>query len=194
MQTVNKTPAIRFKDFNDAWEQRKFIDLYERSCQKNDLSFGADKIISVANMYFKKPNDQVSEEYLRTYNIMRLGYIAFEGNKSRNFRYGRFVENTIGDGIVSHVFEVLRPKREGDLWFWKYLINNESIMNPLLRRSTKSATMMNNLCVSDFLNEQIFTPLLVEQKRIGSILHSLDYIITLHQRVQFFRSNRKENA
>lgn len=35
---------------------------------------------------------------------MRLGDIAFEGNKSKHFAHGRFVENTIGDGIVSHVF------------------------------------------------------------------------------------------
>lgn len=52
---------------------------------------------------------------------MHLGDIAFEGNKSKNFAHGRFVENTIGDGIVSHVFDVFRPIADYDLLFWKYV-------------------------------------------------------------------------
>ena len=83
------------------WEQRKFGDLYCKVSEKNDLSFGSDKIISVANMYFKKDVKDSSEEYMRTYNVMRLGDIAFEGNKSKNYAHGRFVENTIGDLMFS---------------------------------------------------------------------------------------------
>ena len=99
-------PAIRFEGFTDAWEQRKFGDMYEKISEKNDMSFGTESIISVANMYFK-PDAKVSDDdYLKTYNVMRLGDIAFEGNKSKNFAHGRFVENTIGNGIVSHVFDV----------------------------------------------------------------------------------------
>ncbi|WP_137662379.1 restriction endonuclease subunit S, partial [Veillonella tobetsuensis] len=102
-------PEVRFKGFTDAWEQRKFSDLYEKISEKNDLSYSLDKIISVANMYYKSDAKVSNEEYLRTYNIFRYGEIAFEGNKSKEFTYGRFVENTIGDGIISHVFEVFRP-------------------------------------------------------------------------------------
>ena len=74
------------------WEQRKFGDQYQKITEKNDLSFGADKIISVANMYFKSDVKQSDDDYMRTYNIMRLGDIAFEGNKSKHFAHGRFVE------------------------------------------------------------------------------------------------------
>ena len=93
-----------------SWEQRKFDELYEKVSEKNDLTYGTDKIISVANMYFKSDSFITDIEYLRTYNVFHLGDIAFEGNKSKNFAHGRFVENTIGDGIVSHVFDVFRPK------------------------------------------------------------------------------------
>ena len=105
-----------------------------------------DKIISVANMYFK-PDARISdEEYLRTYNVFRLGDIAFEGNKSKNFAFGRFVENTIGDGIVSHVFVVFRPlHHDHNLGYWKYAINNENVMGRILARCTKKTTMMTNL-------------------------------------------------
>lgn len=79
-------------------------------------------------MYFNKNVNISDDSYLRTYNIMRLGDIAFEGNRSKYFAHGRFVENTIGDGLVSHVFKVFRPLKVSDLLFWKYAINNEIIM------------------------------------------------------------------
>ena len=175
-------PKIRFKGFDDDWEQRKFSELYSKVSEKNDLSFGADKIISVANMYFKEEVKESSDEYMRTYNVMRLGDIAFEGNKSKNYSHGRFVENTIGDGIVSHVFDVFRPTTSYDLLFWKYLINNEGIMGRIMARCTNASTMMTNLVASDFLKEKILVPSLKEQKKIGAYFDSLDHLITLHQR------------
>ena len=146
------------------------------------MTFGPDKIISVANMYFKADTTKSDDAYLRTYNVMRLGDIAFEGNKSKNFAHGRFVENTIGDGIVSHVFDVFRPISEYDLLFWKYLINNENIMGRVMTRCTKASTMMTNLVAKDFLNESISIPSLEEQRKIGAFLDCLDQTITLHQR------------
>ena len=175
-------PELRFPGFTDAWEQRKFSDLYKKISEKNDLSYSLDKIISVANMYYKSDAKVSNEEYLKTYNIFRYGEIAFEGNKSKDFTYGRFVENTIGDGIISHVFEVFRPITKYDIYFWKYYINYEPIMGKVLSRCTKKTTMMTNLVAKDFLKETVFVPSLAEQKRIGILLNTLDKSITLHQR------------
>lgn len=175
-------PELRFPGFTDAWEQRKFGEIYERAGQKNDLTYGIDKIISVANMYFKKDVTVGSEEYLKTYNIFKLGDIAFEGHTSKEYRYGRFVENTIGDGIVSHIFDVFTPKINLDINFWKDLIKYEPIMGPILRRCTKASRMMSNLTAKEFLEEQTLCPTLEEQKLIGEFIVSLDKNITLHQR------------
>ena len=175
-------PQIRFSGFTDTWEQRKFRKQYQKITEKNDLSFGADKIISVANMYFKSDVKQSDDDYMRSYNIMRLGDIAFEGNKSKHFAHGRFVENTIGDGIVSHVFDVFRPIADYDLLFWKYLINNEGVMGRIMTRCTKASTMMTNLVADDFLAESILVPSIQEQQKIGAFLDKLDSLITLHQR------------
>ena len=177
-----KNPEIRFEGFTDDWEQRKFSDLYVKVSEKNDLSFGADKIISVANMYFKQDIKESGGDYMKTYNVMRLGDIAFEGNKSKNYAHGRFVENTIGDGIVSHVFDVFRPIVDYDLSYWKYFINNEGIMGRIMARCTKSSTMMTNLVANDFLKEFVLVPALAEQKEIGEYFRNLDNLITLHQR------------
>lgn len=179
-QEGETVPKIRFKGFEGEWKKVKFSELYERSSIKNDLSFGEDKIISVANMFFIKNSRQVDDDYLRSYNIMRLGDIAFEGHSSKEFAYGRFVENTIGDGIVSHVFVVMKPiSKKYDLYFWKYYINNENIMGRILSRCTKSSTMMNDIVVDDFLKESILVPSYGEQIEIGKILTSLDRQISL---------------
>ena len=175
-------PELRFPGFTDAWEQRKFSDLYKKISEKNDLSYSLDKIISVANMYYKSDAKVSNEEYLKTYNIFRYGEIAFEGNKSKDFTYGRFVENTIGDGIISHVFEVFRPIVKYNIYFWKYYINYEPIMGKVLSRCTKKTTMMTNLVAKDFLKETVLVPTLAEQKQIGTLLNTLDKFITLHQR------------
>lgn len=147
------------------------------------MSFGRDKIISVANMYFNSVVYVTEDSYLATYNVMRLGDIAFEGNRSKRFAHGRFVENTIGDGIVSHVFKVFRPVGNNfDLSYWKHAINNEKLMKDVLTRSTKASTMMHELVSSDFLEESTLVPSLDEQRAIGTAIDSMDSLITLHQR------------
>lgn len=176
-------PEIRFAGFTDPWEQRKFGELYRPVSEKNDMSFGRDKIISVANMYFNSVVYVTEDSYLATYNVMRLGDIAFEGNRSKRFAHGRFVENTIGDGIVSHVFKVFRPVGNNfDLAYWKHAINNEKLMKDVLTRSTKASTMMHELVSSDFLEESTLVPSLDEQRAIGTAIDSMDSLITLHQR------------
>ena len=148
------------------------------------MSFGRDRIISVANMYFNSVVYVTEDSYLATYNVMRLGDIAFEGNRSKHFAHGRFVENTIGDGIVSHVFKVFRPVGNNfDLSYWKHAINNEKLMKDILTRSTKASTMMHELVSSDFLEESTLVPSLDEQRAIGTAIDSIDNLITLHQRM-----------
>ena len=179
-QEGETVPKVRFKGFEGEWEEKSFSALYKKSIIKNDLTFGTDKIISVANMYYLT-NVNVSDlEYLKTYNIMKLGDIAFEGNKSKRFLHGRFVENTIGDGIVSHVFVVFHPiSAEHDINYWKYAINNENIMRNVLIRCTKSSTMMTDLVVNDFLKETILVPSYAEQQKIGAYFRNLDQQISL---------------
>ena len=193
-QEGESVPKIRFAGFTDPWEQRKLGELYARASEKNDGSFGVDSVISVANMRYNPAVNITDESYLRTYNIMRLGDIAFEGNRSGNFAHGRFVENDIGDGVVSHVFEVLRPKERRDLSFWKYYIHDEGVMGDILMRSTKATTMMHNVVVNDFLQESLpVPPSIEEESAIGRFFSRLDSLITLHQRKLELLQNVKKS-
>lgn len=176
------TPEVRAKGFSGKWKTQYFYSLYEKVSLKNDLTYGTDKMISVANMYFKQIVYISDIRYLKTYNIFKIGDIAFEGNRSKDFANGRFVENTIGNGIISHVFDVFRPKNPTyDLYFWKYAINNESLMGKILIRCTKSSTMMTNLVASDFLKEYFLVPSSDEQTKIGTFFQTLDTLITLQK-------------
>lgn len=180
-QKGSRVPEIRFQGFAGVWEEKKFSELYEKRNDKNDLTYGPEKIISVANMYYKPDAYITDPNYFLTYNVFELGDIAFEGNKSKSYAHGRFVENTIGNGIVSHVFDVFRPiMNPYDLFFWKYAINNESLMGKILIRCTKSSIMMNNLVAHDFLEESFLVPSIQEQEKIGAFLNSIDRLLSLH--------------
>lgn len=179
---AKRVPELRFKGFTDDWEQRKFSDIYKKSSEKNDLSFSKDKVISVANNKWGTAPKNSTDKYMRTYYVYRIGDIAFEGHKSKKFKFGRFVENTLANGIVSHVFDIYRPtQKEHDLWFWKYYIHNENIMRDVLRKSTTKATMMTNLVNKDLLKQKLNIPILEEQKKIGRLFNQIDRTITLHE-------------
>lgn len=186
-------PVLRFPGFEKEWEEKSFGELYEKHNIKNDLSFGVDKIISVANMYYKEDANVGTEEYLRSYNVFRLGDIAYEGNKSANYAYGRFVENTIGDGIVSHVFDVYSPISSNHcLDYWKYAINYERIMRPILEKSTIKSTMMTNLIARDFLRQKTLVPSLSEQQTIADCLSSIDELISAQTQKVMLLKERKQ--
>lgn len=178
-----RVPALRFKGFTDEWEQRKISEIYVKSTKKNDLSFAKKKVISVATMSWNKAPEKSSDSYMKTYNVMKKGDIAFEGHKNKKFMFGRFVENDLGDGIVSHIFDVYRPiYRDINITFWKYYINSEKVMHNVLRKSTTSATMMHNLVSKDFLNQTLLIPSNSESAKIGLIESKIDNLITLQQR------------
>ena len=158
-ESKSNIPKLRFPGFTGPWEQRKLGELYEPISEKNDGSYGINRVISVANMYFKADAKVSDKSYLSTYNVMRIGDIAFEGNRSGGFAHGRLVENDIGDGIVSHVFKVFRPIGDYDLSYWKYAINNESVMGPILVHTRSRVTMMHELVPRDFLMKAFVFPL-----------------------------------
>ena len=178
-----RVPKLRFPGFTEDWEQRKLATLYKRVNERNDGTLGRDKWISVAKMYFQDP-DKVQSNNLdtRTY-VMKIGDIAFEGHPNNEFKFGRFVLNDIGTGIISELFPIYRPITEYDIDFWKYAIQLERIMGPIFAKSiTSSGNSSNKLDHNHFLNQELLVPNIDEQKQIGSLLSLVTKIITLHQR------------
>ena len=178
----SNVPKIRFKGFTEAWEQRKFAELYAPLTERNAELLSFNRTLSVATMTYKTDGNGAADSSLENYKRLRIGDIAFEGHTSKEFRYGRFVLNDAGDGIMSPRFSALRPLAQMPISFWKYYIHYEPIMRKVLVNSTKAGTMMNELVVDEFLKGSILVPTKEEQVRIGKYFNRLDHLITLHQR------------
>ncbi|WP_274970305.1 hypothetical protein, partial [Lachnoanaerobaculum orale] len=163
------------------WEQRKLGEMYTQLVERNIELLPFKKILSVSTMTYKGDGNGAAEESLSSYKRLRVGDIAFEGHTSKDFRYGRFVLNDTGDGIMSPRFSALRPISVMPIKFWKYYIHYEPIMKKILVNSTKSGTMMNELVVEEFLNELLLVPEEFEQQKIGRFFNGIDHFITLHQ-------------
>ena len=132
-------------------------------------------------MTYKTDGNGAADSSLANYMRLRIGDIAFEGHTSKEFRYGRFVLNDAGDGIMSPRFSALRPYTQMPTTFWKYYIHYEPIMRKVLVNSTKAGTMMNELVVDEFLKSSLYVPSKEEQACIGGYFTTLDHLITLHQ-------------
>ena len=179
----SKGPEIRFKGFAGEWAEKRFGDLYQRVNERNDGSFGKDKWISVAKMYYQDPDKVTSNNIdTRTY-VMRVGDIAFEGHSNAEFRYGRFVENDIGPGVISELFPIYRPICEYDLKYWKYAIQLEHIMGKIIASCiTSSGTSSNKLVENDLIERIMLVPCIEEQKQIGLFFANMDKEIGLQRK------------
>ena len=173
---------LRFKaddgsEFPD-WEEKKIGDLFYKVNERNNGQFGNDKWISVAKMYYQD-EDKVTSNNIdtRTY-VMRVGDMAFEGHPNKEFKYGRFVVNDIGDGIISELFPIYRHKENYILKYWNYAIQIDSIMQKIYRKSiTSSGASSNKLNDNDFKKQSILVPCLTEQQKIADCLSALDEVI-----------------
>lgn len=178
-----KVPELRFAGFADDWEERKLGDIFKKDTQKNkDLEFHSDSVISVAKMKLSPPSAKSSDEYMKTYNKIRKGNVAFEGHTNDEFPNGRFVLNDCQDGIVSHIYDVYSAVDEYNNEFMKCYINNPDVMRKILINATSSARMMKSLNSIEFLKQSILLPILSEQQKIGKFFKQLDDTIALHQR------------
>ena len=114
---------------------------------------------------------------------MREGDIAFEGHPNSEFKFGRFVANDIGSGVVSELFPIYRHKCQYDNKYWKYAIQLERIMAPIFAKSiTSSGNSSNKLEPSHFLRQSMSVATYEEQKVIGDFLNKFESLLSLHQR------------
>lgn len=175
-------PEVRFPGFTDDWEERKFGKMFKRRTERNNGQFDNTHWISVAKMYIQEPDKVTSNNIdTRTY-VMRKGDIAFEGHSNSEYKYGRFVANDIGDGIISELFPIYMHIDDYDEAYWKYAIQIEEIMAPKLLKCIEiSYTSSNKLDDDFFLKEAILVPALAEQAKIGQYFRHLDHLIALHQ-------------
>ena len=178
-------PAVRFNGFEKVWNERRIGDvLFKKSAKNTDLQFDKTDILSVSSMSDMETSREInsSESYMKTYNKLLVGELAFEGHSSAKYPFGRFVINNYRDGIVSHIYDVYKFKEDMNIHFVAEFFKQKKTMYYPLVNSTTAARMMNSLVAKDFYKQQIRFPTLEEQDQIGKLIKEIDFICIQHDR------------
>ena len=189
-------PKIRFKGYEDAWEQRKLEEYLGVSKEKNrDESFGKDDVLSVSGEYgivnqIEFQGRSFAGASVANYGVVEGGDVVYTKSPLKSNPYGIIKTNKGKTGIVSTLYAVYKPKNNVGAEFVQIYFELDSRMNsymhPLVNKGAK-----NDMKVSDenALKGSVIFPKIDEQKAISKYFAHLDHIITLHQHKLFCAKN-----
>lgn len=182
-------PKIRFKGYEDDWEQRKLEEYLGVSKEKNrDESFGKDDVLSVSGEYgivnqIEFQGRSFAGASVANYGVVEGGDVVYTKSPLKSNPYGIIKTNKGKTGIVSTLYAVYKPKNNVGAEFVQIYFELDSRMNsymhPLVNKGAK-----NDMKVSDenALKGSVIFPKIDEQKAISKYFAQLDHLITLHQR------------
>ena len=184
MTKKSDAPAIRFKGFSDAWEQRKFSDITFPAGEKNKDNLPLESY-SITNEHGFVPQDEkfenggtMREADKRMYYIVSPNSFAY--NPAR-INVGSIGYQNIGKNvIVSSLYEVFKTSEDVDdrlLWHWFKSPDFQKLIMHLQEGGVRLYFYYDKLCMGE-----VSLPSLEEQRKIGKLFDTLDNLITLHQR------------
>ena len=170
-------PKIRFKGYQDDWEQRKFIDIATR---ESSVCTSAVDIPSV------EYEDVVSEEGrlnkdIRSKETVKSG-ITFDGSQVLYGKLRPYLHNWLNPdfkGIAVGDWWVLKPINMDKNFIYR-LIQTQQFDNIANQSSGSKMPRADWNLISN--SEFMVPPSKEEQNKIGRYFDSLDHLITLHQR------------
>lgn len=187
MTDNKKVPRLRFKEFTDAWEQRKLGDIAKRVIRKNKendilpvLTNSADLGIVLQNDYF----DKAIAKNLNNYYMVSHNDFVYNPRISKKAPFGPINRNKLNiQGVMSPLYLVFRFNSEMDLNFLEYYFQS-SKWYPFMYKNGDSGARADRFAIKNsvLMNMTINVPTLDQQKRIGKILLLLENSIALHQR------------
>ena len=184
MTKKSDAPAIRFKGFSDAWEQRKFSDITFPAGEKNKDNLPLESY-SITNEHGFVPQDEkfenggaMREADKRMYYIVSPNSFAY--NPAR-INVGSIGYQNVGKNvIVSSLYEVFKTSEDVDdrlLWHWFKSPDFQKLIMQLQEGGVRLYFYYDKLCMGE-----VSLPSLEEQRKIGKLFDTLDNLITLHQR------------
>ena len=190
----NKSPEIRFKQYTDAWEQRKLKDVLKRNSLKNkDLSIINVESVSNKHGFIKQTeqfnNYSVASQDLSSYYVIKEKQFAY--NPSR-INVGSIAYKAKGEktSIVSPLYVSFSSKEglyDKYVWYWFKTSSFEK-----QRQTHSEGGVRDTLSFNQLKEMKLILPKLVEQKKIGIFFKQLDNLITLHQRkLEILQNNKK---
>ena len=180
MSNNNKTPAIRFKGFIDAWEQRKLGECAEFNPKSElpDIFEYVDLESVVGTDILSHRTESKSSAPSRAQRLARKGDVFYQ--TVRPYQKNNCIfENDENNWVFSTGYAQLRPVNDG--YFLLTLLQNEDFVKLVLDRCTGTSYPAINS--NDLADIDVNIPINnLEQQRIGDYFRNLDSLITLHQR------------
>ena len=187
MTKKSDAPAIRFKGFSDAWEQRKLGDVV-KEITRNDPESEAPIMMITANNGFIEQSERYAfnnaGESLKKYILLKKGELAYNHGASKLRPYGSCFALTTAENaripFVYHCFSAENQNAE----FMSIELNGAEIENQLRKIVSSGARMdgLLNISFDEYTSVSVILPGTEEQDRIADFFRHLDNLITLHQR------------
>ena len=187
MTKKSDAPAIRFKGFSDAWEQRKLGDVV-KEITRNDPGSEAPIMMITANNGFIEQSERYAfnnaGESLKKYILLKKGELAYNHGASKLRPYGSCFALTTAENaripFVYHCFSAENQNAE----FMSIELNGAEIENQLRKIVSSGARMdgLLNISFDEYTSVSVILPGTEEQDRIADFFRHLDNLITLHQR------------
>ena len=188
MTKKSDAPAIRFKGFSDAWEQRKLSEITDKVTEKNaglqyvetftnSAEFG---IISQRDFF---DHDIAKLGSLDGYYIVKNEDFVYNPRISTSAPVGPINRNKLGrTGVMSPLYTVFRP-HDIDTTYLEYFFKC-GYWHSFMNFNGDSGARSDRFSIRDnvFFQMPIPIPDIDEQRKIGELLTCLDNLITLHQR------------
>ena len=174
-------PKIRFKGYEDDWEQRKLKDYLEVSREKNKTeSYGKEDVLSVSGEHgivnqIEFQGRSFAGVSVANYGVVEAGDVVYTKSPLKSNPYGIIKTNKGKTGIVSTLYAVYKPRMNTNSEFVQIYFELDSRMNsymhPLVNKGAK-----NDMKVSDenALKGPVAFPELEEQNAITQYFDKLE--------------------
>ena len=185
MTKKSDAPAIRFKGFSDAWEQRKVGDLLIERSQQAPMSDEYPLMAFIANEGVAPKGERYDRSALVTDTVNKLYKKTEKGDfiySSNNLETGSIGLNKYGKACISPVYSIFEPTGIADSDFLGRRLVRKDFINAMVKWRQGVIYGQWRIHESDFLKIEISVPSVEEQRKIGAYLDQLDNLITLHQR------------
>ncbi len=203
-QNGMKKPEIRFKGFNDDWEQRKFEDVVqiERggsprpiddyiTDSPNGLNWVKIGDAPAQGHYITKTAEKIRPEGLSKTREVHPGDLILSNSMSFGKPYIMGIDGCIHDGWLL----IRDTNNTFDLTFLCHLLGTPQMLDQY--RSLAAGSTVNNLNKELVGNTVVTIPKIDEQRVLGQYLERLDNLITLHQRklekLKYIKKSMLEN-
>ena len=188
-QNGENVPKVRFLNFTDTWEQRKFgeIVIIERGGSPRPI----DKFITddesglnwikigdapKSGNYITNTKEKIITEGLSKTREVYPGDLILSNSMSFGKPYIMGIRGCIHDGWLL----IRDSNNEFDLMYLCYMLGTDTMLYQY--KSMAAGSTVNNLNKELVGNTYVKYPSMLEQEQIGSFFSKLDHLITLHQR------------